>query len=143
MVVLSVAEEGGGRGRCARSTGFSMLNSVYPYFYVQCNAVVWRINTNRAQGPVISDCSYPTADCRLELPVFKYATFQLPAPPPPITTTMPFEACFTGEPCQLPQLQCHVSDIEQVWTPQLFYTHLYNHAHRLRLEKLLYLTFRK
>ena len=33
----------------------------------------------------------------------------------------------------------HISDIEQVSTPQLFYTHFYNHAHSLRLEKLLYL----
>jgi hypothetical protein len=27
----------------------------------------------------------------------------------------------------------------QVWIPQLFYTYFYNHAHRLRLEKLFYL----
>jgi hypothetical protein len=29
--------------------------------------------------------------------------------------------------------------IDQVWASQLFYTYFYNHAHRLRLEKLLYL----
>jgi hypothetical protein len=33
----------------------------------------------------------------------------------------------------------YVSDLDGVWAPQLFYTHLYSHAHRLRLEKLLYL----
>jgi hypothetical protein len=33
----------------------------------------------------------------------------------------------------------YISDIEQVWAPQLFYTYFYNHAHRLRLEKLLYI----
>jgi hypothetical protein len=32
---------------------------------------------------------------------------------------------------------CYISDIEQVWAPQLFYTYFYNHAYRLRLEKLL------
>jgi hypothetical protein len=31
------------------------------------------------------------------------------------------------------------SDIDLVLTPQLFYTYLYNQAHRLRLEKLLHL----
>jgi hypothetical protein len=34
---------------------------------------------------------------------------------------------------------CHVSDLDLVSTPQLFYTYFYNHAHRLRLEKLLYI----
>jgi hypothetical protein len=33
----------------------------------------------------------------------------------------------------------HISDIDKVCTPQLFYTYFYNHAHRLRLEKLSYL----
>jgi hypothetical protein len=33
----------------------------------------------------------------------------------------------------------YVSDLDQVLTPQLFYTYFYNHAHRLRLEKPLYL----
>jgi hypothetical protein len=33
----------------------------------------------------------------------------------------------------------HVSGLHQVWAPQLFYTYFYNHAHRPRLEKLLYL----
>jgi hypothetical protein len=33
----------------------------------------------------------------------------------------------------------HASDIKQVWAPQVFYTCFYNHAHRLRLEKLLYI----
>ena len=32
---------------------------------------------------------------------------------------------------------CDISDLGLVWTPQLFYTYFYNHAHRLRLEKLL------
>jgi hypothetical protein len=31
------------------------------------------------------------------------------------------------------------SDLDRVSTPQLFYTYFYNHAHRLRLEKLLLL----
>ena len=30
-----------------------------------------------------------------------------------------------------------VSDIEQVWAPELFYAYFYNYAHRLRLGKLL------
>ena len=34
---------------------------------------------------------------------------------------------------------CYVSDLEQAWAPQLFYTYFYNHAPRLRLEKLLYI----
>ena len=29
-------------------------------------------------------------------------------------------------------------DLVWVWAPQLFYTYFYNHAHRLRHEKLLY-----
>jgi hypothetical protein len=33
----------------------------------------------------------------------------------------------------------YVSDLDLVSTPRLFYTHFYNQAHRLRLEKLLYL----
>jgi hypothetical protein len=33
----------------------------------------------------------------------------------------------------------YVSDLDLVWAPQLFYTRFYNHAHRPRLEKLLYL----
>ena len=33
----------------------------------------------------------------------------------------------------------HVSDVDTSSTPQLFYTFFYNHAHRLRLEKLLYM----
>jgi hypothetical protein len=31
----------------------------------------------------------------------------------------------------------YVSDLDPFSTPQLFYTYFYNHAHRLRLEKLL------
>ena len=31
----------------------------------------------------------------------------------------------------------HVSDLDGVCTPQLFYTCFYKHTHRLRLEKLL------
>jgi hypothetical protein len=31
------------------------------------------------------------------------------------------------------------SGLHQAWAPQLFYTYFYNHAHRLRLEKILYL----
>jgi hypothetical protein len=34
-------------------------------------------------------------------------------------------------------LQYNVSGLDGVCTPQLFYTYCYNHAHRLRLEKLL------
>jgi len=30
-----------------------------------------------------------------------------------------------------------VSGLDLVWVPQLFHTYFYNHAHRLRLEKLL------
>ena len=33
----------------------------------------------------------------------------------------------------------HFSDIDQVSTPQVFHTYVYNHARRLRLEKLLYI----
>jgi hypothetical protein len=33
----------------------------------------------------------------------------------------------------------YISGLDQVYTPQLFYTCFYNHAHRLRLEKLLYI----
>ena len=33
----------------------------------------------------------------------------------------------------------YVSGLKQAWAPQLFYSCFYNHAHRLRLEKLLYL----
>jgi hypothetical protein len=36
-------------------------------------------------------------------------------------------------------LQCQWPIIDQVWTPQLFYKCFYNQAHRLRIEKLLYL----
>jgi hypothetical protein len=32
----------------------------------------------------------------------------------------------------------HISGLDPVRAPQLFYKHSYNHAHRLRLEKLLY-----
>jgi hypothetical protein len=32
-----------------------------------------------------------------------------------------------------------ISGLDLVWAAQLFYTYFYNHAHRLRLEKLLYL----
>jgi hypothetical protein len=32
---------------------------------------------------------------------------------------------------------CVYSGLDRVSTPQLFYTHFYNHAHHLRLEKLL------
>jgi hypothetical protein len=32
----------------------------------------------------------------------------------------------------------HISDLDLVWAPQLFYTYFYNHVHRLRLEKLVY-----
>jgi hypothetical protein len=31
----------------------------------------------------------------------------------------------------------YYSDVDPFSTPQLFYTYFYNHAHRLRLEKLL------
>ena len=31
-----------------------------------------------------------------------------------------------------------ISDLDSFRTPGVFYTHFYNHAHRLRLEKLLY-----
>jgi hypothetical protein len=31
----------------------------------------------------------------------------------------------------------HVSDLDKVWAPQLFYAYFYNHAHRPRREKLL------
>jgi hypothetical protein len=31
----------------------------------------------------------------------------------------------------------YISGLDGVSTPQLFYTYFYNHAHRLRLEKLL------
>jgi hypothetical protein len=34
---------------------------------------------------------------------------------------------------------CHVSGLDSFRTPGVFYTYFYNHAHRLRLEKLLYL----
>jgi hypothetical protein len=33
----------------------------------------------------------------------------------------------------------HISPPVSSWTPGVFYTYFYNHAHRLRLEKLLYL----
>jgi hypothetical protein len=33
----------------------------------------------------------------------------------------------------------YISDIDPFSTPQLFHTYFYNHAHRLRLERLLYL----
>jgi hypothetical protein len=33
----------------------------------------------------------------------------------------------------------YISGLDGVWTPQLFHANFYNHAHRLRLEKLLYL----
>jgi hypothetical protein len=36
-------------------------------------------------------------------------------------------------------ISLYISDLDRVSTPQLFYTYFYNHAHRLRLEKLLYL----
>ena len=32
----------------------------------------------------------------------------------------------------------YISDIDQVSTPQVFYTYFYSHARRLRLEKILY-----
>jgi hypothetical protein len=32
----------------------------------------------------------------------------------------------------------YISDLDGVWAPQLFYKYFYNHAHRLRLQKLLY-----
>ena len=38
-----------------------------------------------------------------------------------------------------PQVVANISALDQVSTPQLFYTRFYNHAHRLRLDKLLYL----
>ena len=31
-----------------------------------------------------------------------------------------------------------ISELNSSWTPGVFYTYLYNHAHRLRLENLLY-----
>ena len=33
----------------------------------------------------------------------------------------------------------NISHPHSSWTPGVFYTYFYNHAHRLRLEKLLYL----
>ena len=33
----------------------------------------------------------------------------------------------------------YISHPHSSWTPGVFYTYFYNHAHRLRLEKLLYL----
>ena len=33
----------------------------------------------------------------------------------------------------------HISDLDRFWTPGVFCTYFYNHARRLRLEKLLYL----
>jgi hypothetical protein len=33
----------------------------------------------------------------------------------------------------------YVSPLVSISTPGVFYAHFYNHAHRLRLEKLLYL----
>jgi hypothetical protein len=33
----------------------------------------------------------------------------------------------------------YTSGSDEVSTPQLFYTYFYNHSHRLRLEKLLYI----
>jgi hypothetical protein len=33
----------------------------------------------------------------------------------------------------------HISGVDSFQTPQLFCTYFYNHAHRLRLEKLLYI----
>jgi hypothetical protein len=40
--------------------------------------------------------------------------------------------------CALCMYVCmHVSDLDPISTPQIFYTYFYNHAHRLRLEKLL------
>jgi hypothetical protein len=35
--------------------------------------------------------------------------------------------------------KCKISPLLSSWTPGVFYTYFYNHAHRLRLEKLLYL----
>ena len=34
---------------------------------------------------------------------------------------------------------CNTSGLDSFSTPQLFYTYFYNHARRLRLEKLLYI----
>jgi hypothetical protein len=39
----------------------------------------------------------------------------------------------------LAHIYVYVSDLGPFSTPQLFYTYFYNQAHRLRLEKLLYL----
>jgi hypothetical protein len=33
----------------------------------------------------------------------------------------------------------YINDRHSSWAPGVFYTYFYNHAHRLRLEKLLYL----
>jgi hypothetical protein len=33
----------------------------------------------------------------------------------------------------------YISGFDSSWTPGVFYTYFYNHAHHLRLEKLLYL----
>jgi hypothetical protein len=33
----------------------------------------------------------------------------------------------------------YISHLHSSWTPGVFYTYFYNHAYRLRLEKLLYL----
>ena len=35
--------------------------------------------------------------------------------------------------------EAHISGLDLVWAPQLFCRCFYNHAHRLRLEKRLYL----
>jgi hypothetical protein len=36
-------------------------------------------------------------------------------------------------------MPCYVNGSGEVSTPQLLYTNFYNHAHRLRLEKLLFI----
>jgi hypothetical protein len=45
-------------------------------------------------------------------------------------------ACTHVWACMHTRTHTHVSGPDEVSTPQLFYTHFYNHAHRLRLEKL-------
>jgi hypothetical protein len=40
--------------------------------------------------------------------------------------------------CVVCCVELHVSDLDPFRTPGVFCTYFYNHAHRLRLEKLLY-----
>jgi hypothetical protein len=59
-----------------------------------------------------------------------------PSSPPQIPrhSRCPLESRRVGS-CTL-----HFSPFVSSWTPGVFYTYFYNHAHRLRLEKLLYIS---